>query len=298
MKSYLGKILILSLLSLTTLFAIADSPPPKGCWFDTTTDTRQDYENTDFLNSYCPVPIAPADYYIGKVIDEDDAPECSYTSPEGTEGFEYNARWLNTTYDALKDIIKKHGSHGTFSENISQFNARFPSCTSNSQGHTSAITDSSHTSTDVASPSSYREICLMDERQPDGNRIIKIGYWKANQCQTKDNSPYYKKQSKQQPKAQATSEDGCPVYDPEEFSCEGYEFYRRGWAEECASVLGFNECYESTTCKKTDTPKDCCNYARKKECETVSRDKKGHCCCGVKINKDNDKCRNIGLRKK
>ncbi|MET4692858.1 hypothetical protein [Endozoicomonas lisbonensis] len=297
MKSFLSKILMLSLLCFTALASVARETAPESCWFDTTKDTSAQYGNvTRHLNSYCSVPYSSADYYIGKVIDDDGAPECHYVSPGRAEGYVYDVRWLVTNYETLKDIIKKHGKLGKFHENIDNFHNRFPECTTSTQGHTPVITQGDNNpGTALTQPSSYREVCLSDETLTGGGRGIKIGYWQAGQCQTNDNSPFYPKKQKEQPKAS----DGCPEYNPvTEFSCEGYDFYRRGWAEECLSAFGAKSCYESTNCKKKRTQEECCKFAHDENCETVSMDTKGKCCCGVRLNKDNDKCRNVGLRRK
>ena len=291
MKSFLSKILMLSLLCITATLSVARETAPEGCWFDMTKDAAADYGSAEkHVNSYCSVPYSSTDYYIGKVIDDDGTPECHYTTPGGDEGYGYDVRWLVTNYETLKDIIKKHGKHGKFHESIDNFHSHFPECITSTQGHTPITTQANNPGTAPG-----REICLSDETLTGGGRGIKIGYWQAGQCQTSDNSPFYPKKPKEQPKAS----DGCPEYNPDtEFSCEGYSFYRRGWAEECLSAFGGKSCYESTTCKKKRNQEECCKFAHDENCETVSMDTKGKCCCGVRLNKDNDKCRNVGLTRK
>ena len=225
MKSFLSKILMLSLLCITATLSVAREAAPESCWLDTTKDTVADYGGIDkHVNSYCSVPYSKTDYYIGKVIDDDDGnPECHYTSPGRAEGYVYNTRWLVTDYKALKGIIKKDGENGKLHENIDTFHNRFPECKTSTQGHTPIINqDNSNSGTVTGQQSSYREICISDEPLNGKARGIKIGYWQAEQCQTTDNSPFYPKDPKdtkepkepKEPERAARSQQWLPGIQP------------------------------------------------------------------------------------
>ncbi|AMO54858.1 hypothetical protein GZ77_25105 [Endozoicomonas montiporae] len=296
MKSFFSRALLLTLLSIAALPSIARESAPKNCWFDTTKDTAVEYGTGSDLDKYvgnvCFFQNG-ADYYIGKVINTRGI-ECYYTTPGRGDGYIDSVRWLVTDYSNLKKLIDSYSKSGRLSMNINKFQSLFPDCTTSTEGHTPVINHNDLDQSIQLTTYSLREICLSDEER-NGEHRIRIGYSQPGQCHMNDDSPYYLETPKDQPKGS----DGCPIYNPDtEFTCEGYEFYRRGWAEECLSAFGAKTCYESTTCKKKRSKEECCKFAHNENCETVSMDTSGKCCCGVKLNKDNDRCKNVGLRKK
>ncbi|UYM17783.1 hypothetical protein [Endozoicomonas euniceicola] len=315
MKSFFSKILMLTLLAFTASVSVAHEDNPSGCWFDNSNDQKEIYENTSYLNSYCAVSFSQSndyrDNYIGKVIQEGEALECNYTDTTGIVRYNPTARWLNTNYETLYKIIRTTGGDGVFAESITQFNNRFAECPKTAGMHSPTVDKSStNFDTGLNQPQSQWSICMFKTNLASGKDkdkvAIIIGYWQADtkQCNTHRGSPYYLKEQNKQNEQNEQNEqlkdgDGCLIYNPDtEFSCDGYDFYRRGWAEECLSAFGGKMCYESTNCKKDRTKEECCEFAHDENCETVSMDRKGHCCCGVRLNKDNDGCRNVGLRKK
>lgn len=283
---------MLLLLSHLSISAWADKPPAH-CWFDTTVDTLVEYGDTPVDNSFCPARLDPYQSHLGTMETDGGRPECCYLSLRGTDDYLSDARWLNTSFEKLEAIIVNEGKNGLLHETMDHFVARFPSCNKSNQGR-SLVSD------ETSAPSySQQEICLKIGKNKNNKKAVIIGYWLSNvgQCKTFENSPFYEA-PQAKPEAVKAASGGCPEYDPDtEFSCDGYSFHRRGWAQECASLLGAKKCYGSTTCKKTDSHQKCCKFAHKKDCEVVSMDTKGHCCCGAQLNKDTDKCRNTGLRR-
>ena len=301
MKSFFSKILVLTLLAFTASVSVAREDKPLGCWLSAGADSQKSFSKIVATNFYCPVDISSTDFNIGKVwpYEEGQIPECWHTDQGGYSEISHGpVRVLYTSYDNLKKIImSRKNQSGAMHESITAFNARFPSCNNENDGHSLASQKPQAKPATAVAQVTLRELCLKEEIDTQNNtHAIRIGYWipNVNQCRIFDDSPSYAKTTTKQ-QSQASTRDRAA---DDEFVCEGFEMVNRGWAgKEYGSGI-WNKDYN---CNKHVNKEECCKFAQQESsCDYLSWDPKGKCCCGPDMDfKDRGRGdANIGLKRK
>ena len=300
MKSFLCKLLI-PLLLVTAPFSFAREQEKLGCWFDTFSDTRDEFAHLSATGYYCPVETSTNHFNIGKIAPYEsyNIPECYHTDAAGNSEFSYNrVRFLHTSYEKLKTIIKSENTQsGVMHESIADFNNRFPSCTgkAGTQSLASEKPKAGQATGIAQVTTGSNQLCLKEEMdKQNGDRMIRIGYWTyhpgngQDYCQITPDSPSYKKASDQSSSSQGTPD--------REFVCKGFEVIGSGWAGKV--TLGIWD--KDYNCNKKTTKGECCKFAQQtRHCKYLSWDPKGKCCCGPDLDKK-DKGRgdeNIALKR-
>ena len=178
-------------------------------------------------------------------------------------------------------------------ESITDFNARFPNCNNENDGHSLPSQKPQKKPDTAVAQVTLRELCLKEEIGKNDTRVIRIGYWipNVNQCRIFDGSPSYAKNKTNQ---QSTRERAAD----HEFVCEGFEMVNRGWAGKEYGLGIWDKDYK---CIKHLNKEECCQFAQlARSCNYLSWDPKGKCCCGPDMDfKDRGRDdANIGLKSK
>ena len=285
MKSFFSKILVLTLLAFMASVSIAREDKSSGCWLSAGADSQKSFSKIDTNRFYCPVDISSTDFNIGRVLptyEEGETPECLHTNQGGYSEISHQpVPALYTSYEKLRDIIKSSNSQsGIMHESITDFNARFPSCNNENDGYSLACQKPQAKPATAVAQVTLRELCLKEEIYSQNTRAIRIGYWipDVNQCRIFDDSPSYVKTTAKQQSQTSTRDRAAD----DEFVCEGFKMFNRGWAGREYSG-SWDKDYN---CKKHVNKEECCKFAQQEfaqqgsSCHYLSWNPKGKCCCG------------------